>query len=76
LPPPVAEALRAGTELGPAMDRLSGLSDSKRQMGAIGLLTNGLSDRRTAYGQLVALAFAPWRRPEWYETGETASRRR
>lgn len=71
LPPTVVAALRAGAELGPAMDRLSGLTDSKRQMGAIGLLTDGLSDRQTAYSQLVAMAFAPWRRPEWYGTGST-----
>ncbi len=66
VPPSVAAAVRSGAELGPAMDQLSGLRESKRQMGAIGLLTNGLSSREEAYRQLVAMAFAPWLRPDWY----------
>lgn len=66
LPDTVADLLRAGVELGAAMDRLSGQHNTKQGEGAIGLLTNGLSSRQTAYEGLIQLALAPFVRPEWY----------
>ncbi len=60
LPEVVADRVRAGEELGPAMDALSGIPDSKQKMGAVGILTNGLIDRQTAYEQIVKLALAPF----------------
>jgi len=60
LPKSVADILRAGGELGPAMDALSNTHNSKHKQGAIGILTNGLSSRQTAYEQLVATAAAPF----------------
>ncbi len=60
LPPAVADALRQGGELGPAMDALSRMRNTKHRQGAIGILTGGLSSRQAAYEQLVAMAAAPF----------------
>ena len=67
LPPPVAAAVRAGAELGPAIDTLTGLHNTKQSGGAIGALTGGLLDRRTAYGHVLMLAMARLVRPGYYE---------
>lgn len=67
LPPSVAQALRAGDELGPAMDRLTGQHNTKQAQGAVGILTGGLSNRQSAYGQLVAMALAPFVKAEYYQ---------
>jgi len=69
LPPPVAADLRAGVELGHAMDRLVDAENTKHGSGAVGILTNGMIDRQQAYEVLVAYALAPfvasrfWERP-------------
>lgn len=60
LPPIVAELLAAHHELGPAMDALVNQENTKQQQGAVGILTNGLSNRQAAYEQLVAMAAAPF----------------
>jgi inosine/xanthosine triphosphatase len=66
LPEPIAEAVRRGLELGVAMDRLTGQQDSKYGLGAIGLLTNGLSSRQEAYVALIKMAMSPFVRGEWF----------
>ena len=66
LPPAVAALVRQGFELGHAMDRVSGASDTKRGQGAVGILTAGAVDRRGAYETLVAYALAPWLAPEYW----------
>jgi inosine/xanthosine triphosphatase len=66
LPPPVARALQAGGELGPAMDQLTGQHNTKQAQGAVGILTGGLSNRGSAYGQLVAMALGPFVKAEYY----------
>jgi inosine/xanthosine triphosphatase len=71
LPPVVAAALRAGAELGPAMDELTGQHNTKQKQGAVGILTSGLSNRQAAYEQLVALALAPFIRPEYYQANHS-----
>lgn len=68
LPPAVAEQVRRNGELGPAMDRLVNQRDTKRGLGAVGILTGGLSTRQTAYEQLVAMAAAPFV-TDFYERG-------
>jgi len=60
LPPVIAEVLRQRGELGPAMDDLVNEENTKQRQGAVGILTNGLSSRQTAYEQLVAMAAAPF----------------
>ncbi len=66
LPDEVAAAVRSGIELGVAMDRLTGQTNTKHQSGAIGLLTKGLSSRQEAYEILIKMALAPFLVPEWY----------
>jgi inosine/xanthosine triphosphatase len=60
LPPVVAEILQQHGELGPAMDALIHETNTKQKQGAVGILTNGLSNRQAAYEQLVAMAAAPF----------------
>jgi inosine/xanthosine triphosphatase len=66
LPPAVAAAVRGGMELGEAMDRLADRTNTKRQNGAIGILTADLETRQSAYETIIRLALAPFIRPEWY----------
>jgi inosine/xanthosine triphosphatase len=69
LPPQVQEALRQGAELGPAMDDLVGETNTKQGPGAAGILTDGLTDRQMEYEHMLALALAPFRRPDLFENG-------
>lgn len=66
LPIPVADAVRQGIELGTAMDDFCATTGIKHGLGAIGVLTNGLSSRQAAYQHLIELALAPFVRPNWY----------
>ncbi len=70
LPPPVAAAVRAGAELGPAMDALTGLHNTKQGSGAIGILTGSLLDRQVAYEHVLTLALARLLTPGYYEQSE------
>jgi inosine/xanthosine triphosphatase len=67
LPPAVARLLREGLELGDAIDRIAERRDTKRGVGAVGVLTAGLVDRQRAYEPLVAYALARWLGAEWWE---------
>jgi inosine/xanthosine triphosphatase len=69
LPPAVATALRAGVELGHAIDDLTRLTNTKHGAGAVGVLTAGLIDRQRAYEVLVTYALAPWLAGEYWESG-------
>lgn len=60
LPERVAVLVRAGMELGDAMDAVTGKVDVKRMAGAVGILTSGLVDRQEAYEVIVAYALAPF----------------
>ena len=60
LPPSVAAAVRAGAELGHAIDALTGQRETKRGPGAVGILTAGLIGRQQAYEVLVTYALAPF----------------
>lgn len=70
LPQPVADAVRAGDELGPAMDRLVNQHNTKHANGAIGILTRDLETRQSAYEMILRLALAPFQRPAWYPLSE------
>ena len=59
LPQRVAELVRAGTELGHAIDSVTGTHNVKQGMGAVGILTHGLVTRQQAYETLVAYALVP-----------------
>jgi inosine/xanthosine triphosphatase len=69
LPPAVAERVQAGMELGPAMDLLVGQHNTKQGPGAVGILTDGLTDRQGAYEGILALALARFRRSDLYGDG-------
>ncbi len=56
LPDEVVDQIRAGGELGPAMDDYTGIKEVKRKMGAIGVLTRGLTDRRRSYELILMMA--------------------
>lgn len=66
LPDEIAHLVRAGLELGEADDRVFGRSGSKREEGAVGLLTGGAIDRAGLYAPAVALALLPFVNPDLY----------
>lgn len=66
LPQPVAEHIRQGGELGEAIDQLVQVHNTRQRNGAIGILTNNLETRQSAYETLIRLALAPFQNPAWY----------
>lgn len=74
LPDQVADRIRKGAELGEAMDEFAGIRDVKRKMGAIGVLTRGLSDRQRAYEFVVKLAVAKFLWKDKYRSGDSRAR--
>jgi len=66
LPRVAAERLRDGEELGDIIDELFTRKDSKREAGAIGILTEGAMSRTDAFAYLVAMACAPFLHPDLY----------
>lgn len=63
LPEAVAARVRAGAELGHAMDALLDTTGTKHRGGAVGVLTGGLIDRRQAYEVILTYALAPLLEP-------------
>jgi inosine/xanthosine triphosphatase len=55
----VRGVLEEGKEIGTCMDELTGLSRTKRKMGAEGILTGGLIDRRAGFSACFIYAAAP-----------------
>jgi non-canonical (house-cleaning) NTP pyrophosphatase len=68
LPNRVAARIRAGEELGHAMDAEARTTGTKHGKGAVGILTAGLVDRQRAYEPMVAYALAPWLAPAMFES--------
>ncbi|HLS89448.1 MAG TPA: DUF84 family protein [Sphingobacteriaceae bacterium] len=66
LPAAVAQRVLAGESLADVIDELSGLQHSGTRSGAMGYLTGGAYDRRDAWEGAVALALAPFLRPDLY----------
>ncbi len=66
LPMKVASLVGQGMELGSADDVVFGTKDSKRSMGAVGILTNGKIDRTQYYQQAVMLALIPFVKADLY----------
>lgn len=60
LPRSVADRLVDGAELGPVMDDLLGTTNVAETTGAVGVFTDGLTDRAAALGEAVACAYAPF----------------
>ncbi|WP_027891220.1 inosine/xanthosine triphosphatase [Calidithermus chliarophilus] len=66
LPPAVGERVRAGEELGPVMDELVGQKDTKKGLGAVGILTLARVERVEFWRHTLELALPPFLRPELY----------
>ena len=67
LPPAVdRKIIQEKKELGTAIDELVGGNNLKQKMGAIGILTGGLSSRQKAYEYILIYALAPLLSPELY----------
>lgn len=66
LPDDISAQLKAGAELGPAMDILFKEHNSKHKGGAVGLLTNSLVTREALYEQPLLMALIPFLKPDLY----------
>ena len=71
LPEAIADLVHKGMELGHADDLVFGQTDSKRDLGAVGLLTHDVIDRTGLYAHAVALALIPLRNPELFPPHRT-----
>jgi inosine/xanthosine triphosphatase len=63
LPEKVSKLVMEGTELGHAIDKVFGQTNSKQKGGAVGLLTNNTILRTELYRQSVQLALIPFMNP-------------
>lgn len=70
LPPPVANLVREGKELGEADDLFFNRNNSKREEGAIGLLTGNVINRAGLYEHAVILALLPFKNANLYQRQE------
>ncbi len=68
LPLHIAEQIRNGAELGPAMDRFSGRENVKHNLGAIGIFTGGLVHRTEALEMAIVYALARFIAPGNYQS--------
>ncbi len=63
LPPKVVERVLAGEELGPVIDELAQMAETRQGLGASGVLTRGLLDRQRIFEDALICALAPWLHP-------------
>ena len=66
LPQKIMELVKGGMELGFADDQVFGKTNSKQDMGSVGLLTSGLINRFEYYDHAMVLAMIPFMNPELY----------
>jgi inosine/xanthosine triphosphatase len=66
LPSKVYELVKSGKELGEADDILFGMTNSKQNNGAVGILTGDVLTRTTYYEQAVILALIPFKNESLY----------
>lgn len=66
LPPVYTKYLEQGMEVGHISDLVFGTENSKQDLGASGLLSNGALDRKNYYIPAVILACLPFVQPELY----------
>lgn len=65
IPARIAEAIQAGGEMGPVVDRLMGGKDVRRNQGAIGVITNNFIDRTEEYSVIAKMAIGLWYGSNW-----------
>jgi len=56
IPSKIVEMVRSGEELGHIIDKLTGIKDTKRKMGSIGIMTNNLMTRQKAWESAIIYA--------------------
>ncbi len=66
LPPKVQKLVNEGMELGHADDVVFGVSNSKQNSGALGLLTDDVLNRTDLYQPAVIMALIPFKKPMYY----------
>ena len=66
LPPPVVKLIKEGKELGEADDIVFNRSDSKKENGAVGILTDNSIDRKQLYEHGVVLALIPFKNKDLF----------
>ncbi|MCL4544041.1 MAG: inosine/xanthosine triphosphatase [Chloroflexi bacterium] len=66
VPPPMMERIRAGDELGDAVDQMFGVSNAKQAGGHFGLMTHGAVDRTTSFVHGVIAALVRFLHPELF----------
>ncbi len=67
LPDAIAERLRTGEELGPVMNEITGKDEVKKGPGAIGIFTNGIITRKSAYRDALIFAMSKMIRADMYK---------
>ncbi len=67
LPKKIQELIEAGYELGEADDLVFGMTNSKQESGAVGLLSGDVITRATYYEHAVILALIPFKNQELYQ---------
>lgn len=68
IPPKIASLINAGEEMGPALSKLFGGADIKRQNGAIGIVTNNIVTRTEEYAAICKLAIGLWYGQDWADS--------
>lgn len=66
LPDEIIRLINEGKELGEADDKVFGLSNSKQNNGAVGILTDNIINRTDLYSQGVILALIPFKQTKYY----------
>jgi len=66
LPEVIVKKVLSGKELGDVIDEITGISGTKRKMGAIGVLTNGLTNRQESWELTLLYAMARKLHPDLY----------
>lgn len=69
LPETILQGIRAGSELGDEMAKLTGNTEIKHQAGAIGIFTDGRLSRSSVYHQALLLALVPFHNPIYRYSG-------
>lgn len=67
LPPKIAKYIDDGMELGHASDKFFGSVDSKRSVGTIGYLTDGIINREDCYLQAAIITLSEIKNKHWYQ---------
>jgi inosine/xanthosine triphosphatase len=66
LPFHVVKEVIKGKELGDVMDEITGIHNTKKKMGAVGIFTKGLTNRQKSWEQALIYAMVKWLKPELY----------